>query len=253
MSTDPRLLAEFAPYVGLSSWRRSSDTYYYAWNVLRPKCTCSWAWPELVGTGIMLSRTPGSRHDDSRGVSRAAPSSSPGPPSPTTWMPITSTSHCERGGRGSARRASAAFKFSEQDDESGPYDCRVTSATSLRSGVPPAARSRHARFRDIAYSQTPASHLGGAFSCLFSSRPCSWEPFPGANYYPARYGAGRASRLFGSSVLLTPSPSASHLGNPRSIIATVSETRAHGRGTIAVSTRLVSRRHRGQHLILTRT
>lgn len=233
----------FLPYVGLFFFEAFFlYTYYYGWGKFSPKVhlflgLCL----NLVGTGIMLianawltfMTTPAGVSESGAVISTWDAVHN------YTWMPINIhriIANVAFGG--SVAAAYAAFKYlgATTDEERAQYDWMgyIGNFIAICAFLPLPFAGYWLASEIYAYSQTLGlTMMGGAFSWLFIIQAVLiGNLFLGANYY-LWLGMGRvdASRRFQGYIkylLIVIAICFAIWGTPRSIIATVSETRAMG-------------------------
>ena len=236
----------FAPYVGLFFLEAFFlYTYYYGWGKFSPKVHLFLGLGlNIVGTGIMLianawltfMTTPAGVSESGAVISTWDAVHN------YTWMPINIhriIANVAFGG--SVAAAYAAFKFlgAKTDEERAEYDWMgyIGNFVAICAFLPLPFAGYWLASEIYAYSQTLGlTMMGGAFSWLFIIQAVLiGNLFLGANYY-LWLGMGRvdASRRFQGYIkylLIAIAICFAIWGTPRSIIATVSETRAMGGGT----------------------
>jgi cytochrome bd-type quinol oxidase subunit 1 len=233
----------FAPYVGLFFFEAFFlYTYYYGWGKFGPKTHLALGLGlNLVGTAIMFIANAWLTFMTSpAGIAESgAVISTWDAVRNYTWMPINIhriIANVAFGG--SIAGAYAAFKFlsARTDEERAHYDWMgyIGNFIAICAFLPLPFAGYYLASEIYAYSQTLGlTMMGGAFSWLFIIQAVLIGAlFLGANYY-LWLGMGRvdASRRFQGVIkylLIVIALCFAVWATPRSIIATVSETRAMG-------------------------
>jgi cytochrome bd-type quinol oxidase subunit 1 len=233
----------FAPYVGLFFLEAFFlYTYYYGWGKFSPVVHLLLGLGlNVVGTSIMLianswltfMTTPAGVSESGAVISTWAAVSN------YTWMPINIHRFIANVAfGGSVAAAYAAFKFlgAKSDEERAHYDWMgyVGNFIAICAFLPLPFAGYWLASEIYAYSQTLGLvMMGGAFSWLFIIQAVLiGNLFLAANYYlwlgMARVESGERFQKFIKYLLILIALCFAIWATPRSIIATVSETRAMG-------------------------
>jgi cytochrome bd-type quinol oxidase subunit 1 len=233
----------FAPYVGLFFLEAFFlYTYYYGWGKFSPVVHLLLGLGlNLTGTAIMVianawltfMTTPAGISESGAVISTWQAVHN------YTWMPINIHRFIANVAfGGSVAAAYAAFKFlgARSDEERAHYDWMgyIGNFVAICAFLPLPFAGYWLASEIYAYSQTLGlTMMGGAFSWLFIIQAVLiGNLFLGANYYlwlgMARVGAGDRFQKYIKYLLILIALCFAVWATPRSIIATVSETRAMG-------------------------